>query len=137
MKRTRLFALLAIAVLALISGAPLSASPPAVADHPVQLTPDPPSVELDLNLLSALAATEPAAVASAGECVDGVALFAYGASVPGAKRMASEAVLIEPEVFVDTGQSGAASDTEYARHSSPGVRTAPTHPPARAVQGCA
>lgn len=141
----RLFPLLVLALITIFASVPAGAiSPPAAFELPTAF-----------NHPAALA-IEYRAVVQAVESLDAVFQHIESgtlyqarvtpasqdpritpASVPGAKRVASDAVLIEPEVFVDTGQSGAATDTEYARHSSPGVRTAPSHPPARAVQGCA
>ena len=141
----RLFLLLVLAAITLVAGTLAGAiAPPAALELPTAF-----------NHPAALA-IEYQAVVQAVESLDAVfdriesgtlyqarvtpASETFGAtqaSVPGAKRVASDAILLDPEIFADTGQSGAAVDTEYARHSSPGVRPAPTHPPARAVQGCA
>lgn len=85
MKRTSLFALLAIAALALFSSAPLAASPPDAVTHPAQLAWAPPSAAIVSNV--------PLAAPAAGESVATLDCFAsYHAafSVPGLKRVGAE-----------------------------------------------
>ncbi len=114
MKRTSLFALLAIAVLSLVSSAPLTASPPVAADQPGLLAPAAlPAAFVDQSPQLAALASDISAVNALYKRGLEAQDLAYATSVPGFKRV------------------GAEPSTVLTLTSAP--RRPPGHPPARAV----